>query len=99
MNEQRLVKATAYNAEASQTDDTPDICAWGDKVRPGIIAISRDLEKLGLTRGKEVEVEGLGTFVVLDRMHKRKTNQIDIFMESKQDALEFGIQKRRISWR
>jgi 3D (Asp-Asp-Asp) domain-containing protein len=94
----RQVRATAYNAEEAQTDDTPTICAWGDKIRPGIIAISRDLEALGLSRGTKVHVEGYGWLTVLDRMHKRKKNQIDIYMLKRQDALEFGVQELTISW-
>jgi 3D (Asp-Asp-Asp) domain-containing protein len=94
----RVVRATAYNADPRQTDDTPDICAWGDKIRPGIIAISRDLEKSGLTRGKEVYIEGIGTVVVMDRMHYRKRNQIDLYMEKHEDAIEFGVKELTISW-
>jgi|GEM_PF-2854809 len=94
----RVVRATAYNAEPGQTDSTPDICAWGDKIRPGIIAISRDLEKSGLTRGKEVHIEGIGNVVVMDRMHRRKRNQIDLYMENRKDAVEFGVKELTISW-
>ncbi len=94
----RVVKATAYNAVPRQTDDTPEICAWGDKVRPGIIAISRDLERSGLTRGKEVHIEGIGKVVVMDRMHYRKRNQIDLYMESYKEAVEFGVKELTISW-
>jgi len=94
----RVVKATAYNAVPEQTDSTPDICAWGDKVQPGIIAISRDLEQIGLTRGKEVHVEGIGKRVVMDRMHYRKRNQIDLYMERYEDAVQFGVQELTISW-
>ncbi len=94
----RVVRATAYNALAAQTDSTPEICAWGDRVRPGIIAVSRDLEGLGLTRGQEVHIEGHGKMIVLDRMHRRKRNQIDIFMETYEDAIEFGVQQLVISW-
>ena len=94
----RVVRATAYNALPQQTDDTPDVCAWGDKIRPGIIAISRDLEKSGLTRGKEVHIEGIGKVVVLDRMHYRKRNQIDLYMEKYEDAVEFGVKELTISW-
>ena len=36
----RIVRATAYNAVPQQTDSTPEICAWGDRIKPGIIAIS-----------------------------------------------------------
>ena len=94
----RVVRATAYNADPLQTDSTPDICAWGDKIRPGIIAISRDLEKSGLTRGKEVHIEGIGMVVVMDRMHHRKRNQIDLYMEKHKDAVEFGVKELTISW-
>lgn len=94
----RVVRATAYNADPLQTDDTPDVCAWGDKIRPGIIAISRDLEKSGLTRGKEVHIEGIGKVVVMDRMHHRKRNQIDLYMENREDAVEFGVRELIISW-
>lgn len=92
------VLATAYHADPAQTDDTPTICAWGDEVRPRTIAVSRDLERLGLTRGKIVFVEGLGRFTVLDRMHERKRRQIDIFMENHREAREFGVQRLTIRW-
>ena len=94
----RVVLATAYNPLGSQTDSTPDLCAWGDRVKPGIIAVSRDLEELGLTRGRRVYVEGVGPMVVMDRMHDRKTNQIDIFMHSLEDAVSFGVQEVKIRW-
>jgi 3D (Asp-Asp-Asp) domain-containing protein len=94
----RVVLATAYNAMEGQTDDTPEICAWGDRVRPGIIAVSRDLEKMGLTRGTEVHIKGLGKRVVMDRMHGRKKNQIDIYMEDYRDAVRFGVQDLVIEW-
>lgn len=94
----RIVRVTAYNAVPEQTDDTPNICAWGDEIRPGIIAISRDLEQVGLTRGKEVHIEGIGKAVVLDRMHRRKRNQIDIYMQRYEDAVRFGAKELSISW-
>lgn len=92
------VLATAYNADPAQTDDTPTICAWGDEARPRTIAVSRDLERIGLTRGKVVFVEGLGRFVVWDRMHERKRRQIDIFMENHREARQFGVQRLTIRW-
>jgi len=94
----RLVKVTAYNALENQTDSTPFEAAWGDRVRDGIIAVSRDLEKVGLTRGVKVQVDGMGEYVVLDRMHRRKRNQIDIFMWRYKDAVNFGIQNKEITW-
>jgi 3D (Asp-Asp-Asp) domain-containing protein len=93
-----IVNATAYNADRRQTDSTPTICAWGDKPRAGTIAVSRDLERMGLTRGKEVHVEGIGWLTVLDRMHQRKSKQIDIFMKDREEAVQFGNQKVTILW-
>lgn len=92
------VTVTAYNACPSQTDDTPTICAWGDKIHPGVIAVSRDLEKLGITRYKKIYIEGMGIKIVKDRMHYRKRNQIDIYMDSLKKAKEFGVQKLDIYW-
>lgn len=94
----RVVMVTAYNAVPEQTDSSPEICAWGDKIRPGIIAISRDLERRGLTRGKEVHIEGIGRVVVMDRMHHRKRNQIDLYMVNHEDALAFGTRELSVSW-
>ena len=94
----RVVRATAYNAVPEQTDSTPEICAWGDRIKPGIIAISRDLERIGLTRGKEVHIEGIGKRIVMDRMNHRKRNQIDLYMERYEDAVRFGVKELTISW-
>ena len=94
----RRVRATTYNALPSQTDSTPNICAWGDRITPDVIAVSRDLEKLGLGRNVKVYVEGQGLKVVKDRMHKRKKNQVDVFMKKYKDAMNFGVQYINIYW-
>jgi len=95
------VRATAYNAVESQTDATPDTCAWGDKIHPGVVAISRDLEKAGLTRGTSITVDDgnkVRKLVVKDRMHRRKRNQIDIYMKTSKAAKAFGRQFVTIYW-
>jgi 3D (Asp-Asp-Asp) domain-containing protein len=94
----RVVHATAYNAVEGQTDSTPKVCAWGDRIKPGVVAVSRDLERLGLTRGQEVYIEGLGKLVVLDRTNSNRKNQIDIYMESYTQAVSFGVQDVEIRW-
>lgn len=68
------VTATAYTSRVMETDSSPFDAAWGDTLTPGIksIAISSDLEELGLTHGSDVRIEGLpGKYRVLDRMHAR----------------------------
>jgi len=94
-SEKRIkVLVTAYNSIEGQTDDTPFEAAWGDELKDGmrIIAVSRDLEKNhGLTKGSIVYIEGLGKYEVLDRMNKRKKNQIDIYMGiDVKKAIKFG---------
>ena len=78
------VTATAYNSVQSQTKKgDPNLAAWGDVLQPGeqAIAVSRDLIKLGLTHNTEVKIEGLpGIYLVKDKMNKRWTKKIDIYM-------------------
>jgi 3D (Asp-Asp-Asp) domain-containing protein len=96
----KMVKATAYNAVQRQTDRTPTICAWGDRIHPGVIAISRDLEKI-FTRNTKIFVHlktGVEQKIVKDRMHRRKKNQIDIFLPEYRTARKFGRQWIKISW-
>jgi 3D (Asp-Asp-Asp) domain-containing protein len=95
-----VVTATAYNSVPEQTDDDPDIAAWGDRLEPGMksIAVSRDLLQLGLRRNTKVRIHGLpGEYVVLDKMHQRWENRIDIYMgEDTRAARHFGKRKVKI---
>lgn len=88
----RVVKVTAYSPRQEETDSTPDITAANTKVRPGIVAVSRDLFDKGWIFGKKVYIKSLGIFTIEDLMAKRKTNQIDIFMPDTTAALAFGRQ-------
>ncbi len=97
-----VVKASAYNSRRGQTDATPSIAAWGDRLRPGmkVIAVSRDLLALGLRRGQRVEIVGLeGEYVVLDRMPSRWQQKIDIYMGNDvRAARNWGIREVEIRW-
>ena len=97
------VTATAYNSVEVQTKKgDPATAAWGDKLKPGVkaIAVSRDLLKQGLDYNTPVKIEGLpGTYRVLDKMHSRWNNRIDIYMGEDIDlAKEWGRQTVEISW-
>ncbi|WP_296705972.1 hypothetical protein [Algoriphagus sp.] len=97
-----VVKASAYNSLEAQTDNAPNISAWGDTLKPGmkVIAISRDLLDSGLIYQKEVRIDGFeGTYVVLDKMKQRYTKRIDIYMgEDLKKAKEWGVQEVTIHW-
>jgi 3D (Asp-Asp-Asp) domain-containing protein len=92
--------ATAYNSVPEQTNSEPNIAAWGDSLTPGmkVIAVSRDLLEIGLTRGAEVEIDGIpGTFRVLDKMGRRWEQRIDIYMgDDIQAAREWGVRNVQI---
>jgi 3D (Asp-Asp-Asp) domain-containing protein len=67
--------------------------ASGELVRPGIIAVSRDLERKGLKLGTKIKISDMGTFVVMDRTSRRNRGNVDIYMYSNKTALRFGRQK------
>ena len=97
------VTATAYTSHVNQTDSTPNIAAWGDRLKPGMksIAVSRDLLKVyGLKRGQKVRIKGLkGEYRVLDKMNKRWKKKIDIYMGmDKRRAFKWGRRKVDIYW-
>ena len=96
------VRASAYNSLPQQTDGDPTLTAWGDRLVPGMkaIAVSRDLLELGLSHGVEVEIDGLpGRYVVRDKMAKRWTGKIDIYMgEDVGAARRWGVRTVTIRW-
>ena len=77
------VTATAYTSHAAQTDKTPFLAAWNNRIRPGmkIIAVSRDmLTRYGMRNGTKVRIGGLpGFYRVRDKMNKRYRKRIDIY--------------------
>ncbi len=97
------VQATAYTSHGNQTDSTPFLAAWNNRIRPGmkIIAVSRDLiTKYGLGNGKKVRIQGLpGYYTVRDKMNKRYTKRIDIYMGmNRRKALRWGRKRTVIYW-
>ncbi len=102
------VTATAYNSVSKQTDSTPDIAAWGDRLVPGMkaIAISRDLlKKHGLSYGDRVKIKSHdgeyldGEYIVLDKMNSRWRKKIDIYMgKDVRKAKRWGKRKVSIHW-
>lgn len=97
------VQATAYTSHKGQTDKTPFLAAWNNRIRPGmkVIAVSRDLiRKHGLGNGKRVKIQGLsGTYIVRDKMNKRLSRHIDIYMGTdRRKALRWGRRRVVIYW-
>jgi len=87
------VDITAYSSTPDQTDDTPFITASGAHVADGIVAANF----LPLhTRVKIPELYGEKVFVVEDRMNRRYTNRMDIWMETREAAQKFGLKRAEI---
>jgi len=97
------VTATAYTSHAKQTDSTPFLAAWNNRLRPGMkaIAVSRDLiKRYGMRNGTKVRISGLpGYYTVLDKMHKRYQRRIDIYTGvDRRKALRWGRRSVVIYW-
>lgn len=101
-----IVRATAYNSLAGQTDSTPFITATGTRTRPGVVALSRDMLRL-FPYGTRITIEDLSgrynnllrgrTFIVEDTMAARKTGSLDIWMSTRSQAINFGARQVRIT--
>jgi len=88
---------TAYNSDPAQTDNTPcitangfDVCAHGEED-----TIAANFLKFG-TKVRIPELYGDRIFVVRDRMNKRYTDRVDIWMKDKTDARKFGVKVAKI---
>ncbi len=97
------VIATAYTSHRTQTDNTPFLAAWNNRIRPGmkVIAVSNDLIlKYGITNGTRVRISGLpGVYVVRDKMHPRLRRHIDIYMGTNlSKALRWGRRRVILYW-
>ena len=88
---------TAYNSDPAQTDDTPCITANGFNVctHGQEDTIAANFLKFG-TKVRIPELYGDRIFVVRDRMNKRYSDRVDIWMKEKTDARKFGVKVARI---
>lgn len=96
----RLVTSTAYTRSKDETDDTPDIAAWGyrytDKDHWKSVALSRDLLALGLSDGDTIWINGEPKRVS-DKMARRWRQKVDLLVPTKHIALNVWG-KRKVSF-
>jgi 3D (Asp-Asp-Asp) domain-containing protein len=96
-----LVTAHAYTSRVEETDSQPTLAASGGRLRPGMraIAVSPDLLAMGIEYGTRVELEGLGEWIVLDRMGDAHRRAVDLYMgEDRDAALAFGKRRVKLRW-
>ena len=72
--------------------------ASGQKTYPGVIALSRSLERdLGVRFGDIIIIEGVGEFVFKDRMPPRwKNYRVDIYYPTLRQCRVFGVKICRL---
>lgn len=88
---QRIVDVSAYSATKAECDDDPHIAASMRPPRPGTAAVSRDLFNMGWTFGKRIYLNGMGSYVINDVMNSRHQMRVDVFIDHKRAAREFGV--------
>lgn len=87
------VTVTAYSSTPDQTDSTPFITANGSIVGDGIAAANFLPFKAKI---KFPEVFGDKIFSIEDRMNRRFSDRIDIWMPSRAVAKKFGVKKIKV---
>jgi len=84
------VPVTAYSSTPDQTDDTPFITAAGTPVRWGVVAAN--FLPIG-THVRMPDYFGDQIFIVEDRMNPRYSLHLDIWMETRQAAKQWGLRQ------
>ena len=92
-------KVTQYTAGYESTGKRPGDSAYGITYSGATVkenhTIAADPDVLPI--GTKVRIEGLpGTYVVEDTGSKVNGNHIDIYTKDLKDAMEWGVQKRRV---
>lgn len=91
-----MVTVSAYTSAGSETDASPDITARGQRVRPGTLALSRDLLRTftpgaPFDFGDRILIPGMGIYLVEDTMNPRWTRKADIWFANRATALRWGV--------
>jgi 3D (Asp-Asp-Asp) domain-containing protein len=85
-----IVTVTAYH----HCPGSRGITSSGCRVRTGMIAVSRDLERnLSLDFGDRVLLHGMGVFEFQDRMAPRWRKKVDIYVDNQRKARRFGVKR------
>ncbi|EFL51757.1 conserved hypothetical protein [Solidesulfovibrio fructosivorans JJ]] len=87
-----LATITVYTPSPRENNGpgTKSGTAIGTRIRPGIVAVSRDLLHAGWDYGDKVRIKGLGTFIIEDTMHQRFRRTIDVAVPNLAAAKKIG---------
>lgn len=96
----QLRDVTAYNAgDLAQCSDDPCISASGENLCETLALGYRRCAANFAPFGTRLHIDTLGEFVVVDRMHPRFSDRVDIAMtlNEKKQAKAFGVQHLRVT--
>jgi len=88
---------TAYNSEVGQTDDSP--CITANNFNVCDYGVEDTIAANFLPFGAKVripELFGNRIFIVRDRMNRRFSNRVDVWMIERPDAVNFGVKIAKI---
>lgn len=88
-----MVTLTAYSPRVEECNEDPLTTASMLPVRPGSVAVSRDLFEKGWVFGRKVYIKGHGVYTITDLMNSRYTKRIDLFFWDTEEARQFGIKE------
>lgn len=93
----RHLVVTAYNSESGQTDNSPCITANNFNVCENGVedTVAANFLPFG-AKVKIPELFGNRVFVVRDRMNRRFSNRVDVWMIERPDAMKFGVKIAKI---
>ncbi len=96
-----LREVSAYTSRVEETDDTPCIGASGInqcEVSPKEYGVDYFVASNSFPLYTKLDIEHLGTAIVVDRMNSRYTSRVDIYMNHDLNrALSFGVQVLKVS--
>jgi len=86
-----MLTVTAYtSAKRRRHSKKKILTASCTKPAEGAVAVSRDLFNQGWKFGKRIYIRHHGIFTITDLMHSRKVKCIDIYMDKRVQAIQFG---------
>jgi len=89
--EPEIMVASAYSR--SEREGTANgITKMGTRVREGVVAVDPKIIPLGT----ELYIDNMGLFVAEDTGGSIKENRLDIYFESYDEAIQFGIQPVKV---
>lgn len=92
-----IMKITAYDLSYDSCEKYPDdpaygITSTGKQIKEGYVAVDPKV----IPYGTRLYIDGYGVAVAEDTGGAIRGNRIDIYMPSKDDCIEWGVQNRKV---